>query len=147
MRNWLVQERTYFLHGRVSLTLVIARSGAVSELQVTEPSTIYGFTQAAYQALAASNPTVPLPPAYPDEMMRMRVTFFYNEDPSAPTVGSPEVLPDRRVTFRAYAPNASQVVVTGDWLTGAVTFALRREAAAPGPPPLPPSRQTSTVMR
>jgi hypothetical protein len=28
---------------------------------------------------------VPLPPAYPDQTLRMRVTFFYNEEPPAPT--------------------------------------------------------------
>ena len=45
---------------------------------------VEGFTHAAYNALAASNPTVPLPPAYPDQTLRMRVTFFYNEEPPAP---------------------------------------------------------------
>ncbi len=31
---------------------------------------------------------------------------------------SPEVLPDRKVTFRLYAPKASEVTVRGDWMTG-----------------------------
>ena len=31
---------------------------------------------------------------------------------------SPEVLPDRRVTFRIAAPKASDVTFTGDWITG-----------------------------
>jgi enterochelin esterase-like enzyme len=127
-RNWMVPQEAYFIHGRVSLTLVIERGGALSELQVAEPSTVHRFTQAAYNALSASNPTVPLPPAYPDEVLRMRVTFFYNEDPSgAPTVTSPEVLPDRRVAFRVYAPTASHVAVAGDWLTGSVPLALTRD--------------------
>ncbi len=30
---------------------------------------------------------------------------------------SPEVLPDHRVTFRIYAPKASEVSVQGDWMT------------------------------
>jgi hypothetical protein len=85
MRNWMIPQAAYFLHGRVSLTLIISRTGAISELQVTDPSSVEGFTHAAYNALAASNPTVPLPPAYPDQMLRMRVTFFYNEEPPAPT--------------------------------------------------------------
>lgn len=84
MRNWMIPQAAYFLHGHVSLTLIISRTGAISELQVTDPSTVEGFTHAAYNALAASNPTVPLPPAYPDATLRMRVTFFYNEEPPSP---------------------------------------------------------------
>ncbi|MBZ5607874.1 MAG: esterase [Acidobacteriia bacterium] len=33
------------------------------------------------------------------------------------TLKSPEVLPDRQVTFRIYAPKASEVAITGDWIT------------------------------
>jgi enterochelin esterase-like enzyme len=33
------------------------------------------------------------------------------------TLKSPEVLPDRRVVFRIYAPKASDVSVSGDWIT------------------------------
>jgi len=33
------------------------------------------------------------------------------------TLKSPEVLPDNRVTFRIYAPKASEVSLTGDWIT------------------------------
>jgi hypothetical protein len=85
MRNWMIPQAAYFLHGHVSLTLIISRTGAITELQVIDPSSVDGFTHAAYNALAASNPTVPLPPAYPDQTLRMRVTFFYNEEPPAPT--------------------------------------------------------------
>jgi hypothetical protein len=85
MRNWMIPQAAYFLHGHVSLTLIISRTGTITELQVTDPSSVEGFTHAAYNALAASNPTVPLPPAYPDRTLRMRVTFFYNEEPPAPT--------------------------------------------------------------
>jgi enterochelin esterase family protein len=38
---------------------------------------------------------------------------------AADKVVSPEVGPDRRVTFRIYAPRASEVTVRGDWLAGA----------------------------
>ncbi len=34
-----------------------------------------------------------------------------------PPLKSPEVLPDHRVTFRYYAPKASEVSVRGDWVT------------------------------
>src|SRR3954462_5938208 len=33
------------------------------------------------------------------------------------TLKSPEVAPDHRVTFRIYAPKASEVSVAGDWIT------------------------------
>jgi hypothetical protein len=84
MRNWMIPQAAYFLHGHVSLTLIISRNGMISELQVVDPSSVEGFTHAAYNALAASNPTVPLPTAYPDQTLRMRVTFFYNEEPPSP---------------------------------------------------------------
>ena len=32
------------------------------------------------------------------------------------TLKSPEVMPDHRVTFRIYAPKASEVSVGGDWI-------------------------------
>src|SRR5256886_17464620 len=32
------------------------------------------------------------------------------------TLKSPEVLPDHRVVFRIYAPKASEVSVSGDWI-------------------------------
>jgi TonB family protein len=84
MRNWMIPQAAYFLRGHVSLTMIISRNGAITELQVVDPSTVEGFTHAAYNALAASNPTAPLPQAYPDQNLRMRVTFFYNEEPPSP---------------------------------------------------------------
>ncbi|HEY6400229.1 MAG TPA: esterase, partial [Blastocatellia bacterium] len=38
------------------------------------------------------------------------------QTPKAPSITSPQVLPDRRVAFRVYAPNAREVQVAGDWL-------------------------------
>ncbi len=37
---------------------------------------------------------------------------------AVPLVGQPEVLPDRRVTFRLAAPKASEVTLTRDWAGG-----------------------------
>jgi len=39
--------------------------------------------------------------------------------PQGPRVVSPEILPDHKVTFRLYAPNATKVVVNGNWDQGA----------------------------
>jgi hypothetical protein len=84
MRNWMIPQIAYFEHGHVSLTMNIARNGTITELQVTDPSEFEGMTNAAANALIRSNPTAPLPPAYPDQALRMRVTFFYSEEPPAP---------------------------------------------------------------
>ncbi len=35
--------------------------------------------------------------------------------PGTPVITSPEVLPDNRVSFRIFAPNAHEVLVEGDW--------------------------------
>jgi enterochelin esterase family protein len=47
------------------------------------------------------------------------------------TLKSPEVFPDHRVTFRIYAPRATEVAMEGDWIESNhrnVTRALKREA-------------------
>ncbi len=46
--------------------------------------------------------------------------------PATPMVVSPEVLPDHRVTFRIWAPEASDVMVRGDWMEGATTEKLAK---------------------
>src|SRR5689334_22101595 len=44
-----------------------------------------------------------------------------------PAVVSPEVQPDRHVTFRIWAPKASEVTLTGDWLGTTPAPKLTRE--------------------
>jgi enterochelin esterase family protein len=46
----------------------------------------------------------------------------------APAVRSPEVHPDRRVTFRLYAPKATEVTVSGEFEVGAPAHKLTRDA-------------------
>src|SRR5207249_7699023 len=41
------------------------------------------------------------------------------KDQLPPPVVSPEVHPDKKVTFRIRAPKAGEVTVRGDWMTGA----------------------------
>jgi 1,4-alpha-glucan branching enzyme len=43
------------------------------------------------------------------------------------TLVSPEILPDRRVTFRIYAPKASSVELRGDWIEGPGTETLTKD--------------------
>src|SRR5215208_3727089 len=47
----------------------------------------------------------------------------------AQRVVSPEVLPDRRVTFRIRAPKASEVTLTGDWLGATPAPTLAKDDA------------------
>jgi enterochelin esterase-like enzyme len=46
----------------------------------------------------------------------------------APAVRSPEIHPDRRVTFRLYAPKATEVTVSGEFEVGAPAHTLTRDA-------------------
>jgi len=43
------------------------------------------------------------------------------------TLVSPEVLGDKRVTFRIYAPKASEVTLRGDWMEGPGTLKLEKD--------------------
>lgn len=43
------------------------------------------------------------------------------------TLVSPEVQSDKRVTFRLYAPKASEVTLRGDWMEGAGTVKLEKD--------------------
>ena len=51
------------------------------DLQVVGASPVDAFNNAAFGALASSNPTAPLPPEYPSDKAFFTVTFFYNEEP------------------------------------------------------------------
>jgi enterochelin esterase-like enzyme len=51
------------------------------------------------------------------------------QTPKAPAITSPQVLPERLVAFRVYAPNAREVQVVGDWLRrGEVPNAMEKGA-------------------
>lgn len=80
-RNWLIPYAAMTMHGRVVVTFYVHRDGRISELTVIKPSSINAFNTAAFQALVQSNPTLRLPPEYPDDKVLFTVTFFYNERP------------------------------------------------------------------
>jgi TonB family protein len=80
-RNWLIPYAAMALHGHTVLRFTIHRDGSITDLIVLQPSTVDAFTKAAFNAIKGSNPTVPLPPEYPDESMVMTVIFYYNEMP------------------------------------------------------------------
>lgn len=82
-RNWFVpyaiMSRT--LHGNVVLTFFVHRDGSITDLQVIRPAGIDAFTNSAFNALATSNPTQPLPDDYPGDRCFFTVTFYFNETP------------------------------------------------------------------
>jgi len=81
-RNWIIPQAAMMLRGHVSITFFIDKAtGRISELKVIRPSDIDAFNNSSYGALAASNPTYPLPPEYPDDRAFFTVTFYYNENP------------------------------------------------------------------
>lgn len=80
-RNWFVPYAAMSLRGRVVLTFNVHRNGALTDVQVVQPSSIESFNTAAMNALVASNPTEPLPPEYPADKAFFTVTFYYNESP------------------------------------------------------------------
>ncbi len=51
------------------------------DLTVVGPCSVDSFNNAAFNALATSNPTYPLPPEYPAPRAFFTVTFYYNEEP------------------------------------------------------------------
>jgi TonB family protein len=80
-RNWFVPLAAMSMKGHVVITFNVHKDGSISDLTVVGPSSIESFNNAAFGALAGSNPTQPLPPEYPDEKAFFTVTFYYNEQP------------------------------------------------------------------
>ena len=70
------------MKGHVVITFNIHRNGAITDIEVKQPSSIESFNHAAVNALMSSNPTQPLPPEYPSDSAFFTVTFLYNEDPA-----------------------------------------------------------------
>jgi len=80
-RNWFIPYAAMSNKGHVVVTFNVHKDGAITDLAVVGPSGVEPFNNAAYGALSASNPTVPLPPEYPADKAFFTVTFFYNESP------------------------------------------------------------------
>ena len=81
-RNWFVPQAAMIMKGHVVITFNIYRNGAITDIEVKNPSNIDSFNQAAVNALMSSNPTQPLPAEYPSDTAFFTVTFLYNEDPA-----------------------------------------------------------------
>jgi len=81
-RNWFVPQAAMLMKGHVVITFNIHRNGAITDIEVKQPSRVESFNHAAVNALITSNPTQPLPAEYPSESAFFTVTFLYNEDPA-----------------------------------------------------------------
>jgi TonB family protein len=80
-RNWFIPYAAMSNKGHVVVTFNVHKDGSLTDLNVVGPCPVVPFNNAAYGALSASNPTVPLPPEYPADKAFFTVTFFYNETP------------------------------------------------------------------
>jgi TonB family protein len=79
--NWFVPTAAMLLKGHVVITFNVHRNGAITDIEVRDPSGIDAFDRAAVNALLSSNPTQALPPDYPSDTAFFTVTFLYNEEP------------------------------------------------------------------
>ncbi len=81
--NWysIMPQTAQYLRGHVVITFSVARPGTLNELTVIGPSEVESFNNAAFNALAMSNPADQLPPDYPSDRLFITVTFYYNETP------------------------------------------------------------------
>lgn len=82
-RNWipLIPYAAMSLRGHVSITFNVHKDGALTDVAVLEPSSVDSFNRAAFNALLVTNPTQPLPEAYPSDRAFITITFYYNEMP------------------------------------------------------------------
>jgi TonB family protein len=80
-RNWFVPYAAMALKGHVVIQFNVHKDGRISDLNVVGASQVEAFNHAAFNALAASNPTMPLPTEYPSDKAFFTVTFYYNETP------------------------------------------------------------------
>jgi TonB family protein len=82
-RNWFIPQAAMSFRGHVVITFFVGKDGRITELRVLRPSDVDAFNNSSFNALAASNPTYPLPPEYPDDRAFFTITFFYNENPGS----------------------------------------------------------------
>jgi len=80
-RNWFVPYAAMSLRGHVAISFNVHKDGTITDLAVVGASPIDSFNNSSFNAIAASNPTMALPPEYPSDKAFFTVTFFYNETP------------------------------------------------------------------
>jgi protein TonB len=76
-RNWLIPSAAEFQAGELVIQLDIHKNGAITNLRIVRSSGHEALDVAAFNALKLSNPTLPLPAGFPDEVAPFTVTFRY----------------------------------------------------------------------
>jgi TonB family protein len=79
--NWFIPYAAMSMRGHVVVTFNVHKDGRITDVGIAKPSRIDAFTRSAQNAILASNPTVPLPPEYPEDRAFFTVTFYFNENP------------------------------------------------------------------
>ena len=79
--NWMIPQAAMSMRGHVSITFYVHKDGRITDVTVARPSTVDAFTLSGRNAILTSNPTIPLPPEYPDPKAFFTVTFYFNEQP------------------------------------------------------------------
>jgi TonB family protein len=80
-RNWFIPYAAMSLRGHVSVSFNVHKNGSISDIAVVASTGIEAFNNSSFNAIAASNPTLPLPPEYPADHAFITITFYYNETP------------------------------------------------------------------
>jgi enterochelin esterase-like enzyme len=98
------------VHDRIYLRALVVDSGLETAWTMIRRDSLPGWTASPIFRQSAT-----------DKSVKERSTSMSN--PNTPSFGapavqlaSPQVLPDKRVTFRIHAPKASEVVLDGDWI-------------------------------
>jgi TonB family protein len=81
-RNWFIPYAAMTMRGHVVVTFYVHKDGRITDIAILKPSDVDAFTHSGRNAIAASNPTIPLPTEYPDDKAFFTVTFYFNENPS-----------------------------------------------------------------
>lgn len=94
-RNWDVPELArYGLKGRLTIRFFIRKDGTVEGMRILQTSGIPPYDNAAFQAIAKSNPFRSLPDDLGKDREGVTITFFYNIRPE--DEGVPDLRPRRK---------------------------------------------------
>ena len=77
-RNWYVPQNAMLMSGKVVIQFYVSKDGRLSELKIVGPSQFDAYNVSSMNALKNSNPTLPLPPEYPDDRAFFTITFHYD---------------------------------------------------------------------
>jgi len=77
-RNWYVPQNSMLMSGKVVIQFYVSRDGRLTELKIVGPSQFEAYNVSSLNALKNSNPTMALPPEYPEDRAFFTITFHYD---------------------------------------------------------------------